>query len=166
MVSGENGPLGLNAPYPAPMEPSIEHVPVLDHSTRDRIVQETTEKQQIAFQKSVQVSLRSTSENNKWFNNHNYYFFIYVAGIFPLKLTVCGMDGCSGVNAPCLVVMEPETVPVHAKVHIIKEKNAMDRRMKPSLVTPFPVQVDTFDQQKKFLKIKLTKKRRCMVYRL
>lgn len=86
MVSGENGPLGLNAPYPAPMEPSIEHVPVLDHSTRDRIVQETTEKQQIAFQKSVQVSLRSTSENNKWFNNLNYYFFIYVAGIFPLKV--------------------------------------------------------------------------------
>lgn len=86
MVSGENGPLGLNAPYPAPMEPSIEHVPVLDHSTRDRIVQETTEKQQIAFRKSVQVSLRSTSENNKWFNNHNYYFFIYVAGIFPLKV--------------------------------------------------------------------------------
>lgn len=86
MVSGENGPLGLNAPYPAPMEPSIEHVPVLDHSTRDRIVQETTEKQQIAFQKSVQVSLRSTSENNKWLNNHNYYFFIYVAGIFPLKV--------------------------------------------------------------------------------
>lgn len=86
MVSGENGPLGLNAPYPAPMEPSIEHVPVLDHSTRDRIVQETTEKQQIAFQKSAQVSLRSTSENNKWFNNHNYYFFIYVAGIFPLKV--------------------------------------------------------------------------------
>lgn len=86
MVSGENGPLGLNAPYPAPMEPSIEHVPVLDHSTRDRIVQETTEKQQIAFQKSVQVSLRSTSENNKWFNNLNYYFFIYVAGIFSLKV--------------------------------------------------------------------------------
>lgn len=86
MVSGENGPLGLNAPYPAPMEPSIEHVPVLDHSTRDRIVQETTEKQQIAFQKSVQVSLRSTSENNKWFNNHNYFFFIYVAGIFSLKV--------------------------------------------------------------------------------
>lgn len=110
MVSGENGPLGLNAPYPAPMEPSIEHVPVLGHSTRDRIVQETTEKQQIAFQKSVQ-------------------------------LTVCGMDGCSGVSAPCLVVMEPETVPVHAKVHTIKEKNAMDQRMKPSLVTPFPVQL-------------------------
>lgn len=150
MVSGENGPLGLNAPYPAPMEPSIEHVPVLDHSTRDRIVQETTEKQQIAFQKSVQVSLRSTSENNKWFNNHNYYFFIYVAGIFPLKLTVCGMDGCSGVNAPCLVVMEPETVPVHAKVHIIKEKNAMDQRMKPSLVTPFPVQVAHLINRKSF----------------
>lgn len=36
------------------------------------------------------------------------------------------------------------------KVHIIKEKNAMDQRMKPSLVTPFPVQVDAFDRQKKF----------------
>lgn len=60
------------------------------------------------------------------------------------------MDGCSGVSAPCLVVMEPETVPVHAKVHTIKEKNVMDQRMKPSLVTPFPVQVDTFDEKKKF----------------
>lgn len=164
MVSGENGPLGLNAPYPAPMEPSIEHVPVLDHSTRDRIVQETTEKQQIAFQKSVQVSLPL-----KTINGLTIIIIIFLSTLlefFPLKLTVCGMDGCSGVNAPCLVVMEPETVPVHAKVHIIKEKNAMDQRMKPSLVTPFPVQVDTFDQQKKFLKIKLTKKRRCMVYRL
>lgn len=54
------------------------------------------------------------------------------------------------MSAPCLVVMVPETVPVHAKVHTIKEKNAMDQRMKPSLVTPFPVQVDTFDEQKKF----------------
>lgn len=58
------------------------------------------------------------------------------------------MNGCSGVNALCLVVTEPETVPVHAKVHIIKEKNAMDQRMKPSLVTPFPVQVDAFDLYK------------------
>lgn len=148
MVSGENGPLGLNAPYPAPMEPSIEHVPVLDHSMRDRIVQETTEKQQIAFQKSVQVSLRSTSKTIKWFKQ--YFFYLHWWNFSPLKLTVCGMDGCSGANAPCLVVTEQETVPVHAKVHIIKEKNAMDQRMKPSLVTPFPVQVDAFDRQKKF----------------
>lgn len=110
MASGENGPLGLNAPYPAPMEPNIEHAPVLDHSMRERIVPETTVKQQTAFQKSVQS-------------------------------TVCGTNGCSGVIAPCLVVTEPETVPVHAKVHIIKEKNAMDQRMKPSLVTHFPVQL-------------------------
>lgn len=83
MVSGENGPLGLNAPYPAPMEPSIEHVPVLDHSTRDRIVQETTEKQQIVFQKSVQVSLRSNSKTIKWFKH---FFLSTLLEFFPLKV--------------------------------------------------------------------------------
>lgn len=80
MASGENGPLGLNAPYPAPMEPNIEHAPVLDHSMRERIVPETTVKQQTAFQKSVQVSLRSTLKKSNVLNNQ--IFFIYVAGVF------------------------------------------------------------------------------------
>lgn len=144
MASGENGPLGLNAPYPAPMEPNIEHAPVLDHSMRERIVPETTVKQQTAFQKSVQVSLRSTLKKIQCFKQSN-FFYLRCWSFFLLQSTVCGTNGCSGVIAPCLVVTEPETVPVHAKVHIIKEKNAMDQRMKPSLVTHFPVQVDAFE---------------------
>lgn len=45
---------------------------------------------------------------------------------FFLKLMVCGMDGCSGVNVLCFVVMELEIVFVYVKVYIIKEKNVMD----------------------------------------
>lgn len=84
MASGENGPLGLNAPYPVPMEPNIEHAPVLDHSTRERIVPGTTVKQQIAFQKSVQVSLRSTSKNFKCFKQS--VFLSTLLEFFPLTV--------------------------------------------------------------------------------
>lgn len=87
MASGENGPLGLNAPYPAPMEPNIEHAPVLDHSMRERIVPETTVKQQTAFQKSVQVILRSTLKKSNVLNNQ--IFFIYVAGVFSFYSRRC-----------------------------------------------------------------------------